>query len=409
MLLPMVGNTKPFLPPLMNLSAKKVNNVFVVDKAQQMLYLLKSEGPERQEIVNKIRITTGQAQGNKEREGDLKTPEGVYFIVNKIPGERLPAKYGPVAYVLNYPNTVDRIFHRTGSNIWLHGRDVKIQDFQTEGCISMDNDTLVRLANAINLQDTPVIIMDSLQTVDDSAYVKSLAAWKQRLATWRNAWESGDTATYFKMYSREFQEDVGQNFAQFRARKTRLEKVYSWKEVDVDNAIILGSDEETVVSFNQTYYCPAFYGRGIKHLYFVRENDQWKIIAEDYAQSEPALQRDQFLSAFVRKWKNAWESGDLDKYIAFYDTTYNDGERNYTEWKEYKSNIFAQTNRIQVNTTDLRFRNIGPAEWEVVFTQAYHSEDYSDFGQKTLRARGRPDIFKIYFESWTPIKSHAEN
>ena len=48
--------------------------------------------------------TTGQAQGDKQVRGDLKTPEGVYFVVRKRT-ERLDfEEYGGEAYILDYPN-----------------------------------------------------------------------------------------------------------------------------------------------------------------------------------------------------------------------------------------------------------------------------------------------------------------
>jgi len=408
-LLPILVNAKSYLTPLLNVSADSLNDVFVVDKAQQQLYIVKSNGPANQEIVRHYRITTGQAKGEKEREGDLRTPEGVYFIVNSIPGNKLPKKYGPVAYVLNYPNTVDRIFRRTGSNIWLHGRDVAIQDYQTEGCISMDNDSLIRLKDLIQVSGTPIIILDSLQILDDQGYNQSLAQWKNQIETWRNAWESGDTATYFHSYSPRFQDGVGQNYTQFTRHKAYLEKVYSWKKVSVSDIVVYTSDSQTIVSFDQRYYCPTFYGEGRKNLYYVLENGQWKIIAEEYQRSNPNLRREDFLRPFVQNWQADWEAGDIEQYIANYDSSFDDGERNFAEYKEYKSDIFTRTPKIKVDISDLRYSNIGPMEWQITFTQDYRAENYHDFGQKTLQVRGYPDNLKIYNESWTPIKSRAEN
>lgn len=406
---PLLVSAKSYLTPLMNVSADTVNDVFVVDKAQQQLYIVKSNGPTDQEIVSRYRITTGQVKGDKEREGDLRTPEGVYFIINSISGDKLPAKYGPIAYVLNYPNTVDRIFRRTGSNIWLHGRDVAIHDYQTEGCISMDNDSIVQLKNLVQISGTPIIIMDSLQTVDDRQYTKTLDWWKDKIETWRHAWETGDTATYFHEYSRRFQDGVGQKYRQFTAHKAYLEKVYSWKRVNVNDIVVYSSDKETIVSFDQTYYAPTFFGEGRKSLYFVPEDGKWKIIAEEYHRDEPNLRREDFLKPFIQKWQAAWESGDINQYLAFYDSTFNDGERNFDEYSQYKSNIFSGTPKIKVRISDLRYTNIGPMEWQVTFTQDYEAADYHDFGQKSLQIRGYPDHLKIYNESWIPIKSRAEN
>lgn len=75
--------------------------VVAVDKSRQRFFLME-KGKARDYLC-----TTGQAQGDKQVRGDLKTPEGVYFVVRKRT-ERLDfEEYGGEAYILDYPNPVD--------------------------------------------------------------------------------------------------------------------------------------------------------------------------------------------------------------------------------------------------------------------------------------------------------------
>ena len=78
--------------------------VAAVDKSRQRFFLME-KGKSRDYLC-----TTGQVQGDKQIRGDLKTPEGVYFIVRKRT-ERLDfEEYGGEAYILDYPNPGDRGF-----------------------------------------------------------------------------------------------------------------------------------------------------------------------------------------------------------------------------------------------------------------------------------------------------------
>jgi hypothetical protein len=61
-------------------------------------------------LQKKIEVGFGQAKGRKERQGDLKTPKGMYFVTHKQRGEfpgRYGGYYGGHWIKLNYPNTYD--------------------------------------------------------------------------------------------------------------------------------------------------------------------------------------------------------------------------------------------------------------------------------------------------------------
>ena len=110
-------------------------------------------------------ITMGRAGAGKEREGDLKTPVGVYQIDGYIPGRQLHARYGAGALTTNYPNSLDRFLNRTGYGIWLHGTEpggINRGPQASEGCLTLSNPDFEQLLIQLGShQDVPVVIDDA--------------------------------------------------------------------------------------------------------------------------------------------------------------------------------------------------------------------------------------------------------
>jgi len=110
--------------------------------------------------------TTGQAAGAKQERGDRKTPDGVYFVYDLLPGEKLPNQYGALALPLDYPNAWDRRAGRDGYGIWFHGSDRLGSPFtprDTQGCVIMRNDDLLELAGWVGPRTTPVLIAEEVR------------------------------------------------------------------------------------------------------------------------------------------------------------------------------------------------------------------------------------------------------
>ena len=61
-----------------------------IDKDSQTFYMFTRKSP--LEVIRKLPCTTGSALGDKMREGDMRTPEGVYFVEEKVPGKLLLKK-----------------------------------------------------------------------------------------------------------------------------------------------------------------------------------------------------------------------------------------------------------------------------------------------------------------------------
>lgn len=389
---------------LKNISADSLGHVLLVNKAEQFLLVLSSNAPGTIQVIDTFRITTGRVDGNKEKEGDLKTPEGIYEIVALIPGTQLPPKYGPMAFVLDYPNFIDRIQNHIGSNIWIHGRDEEIVDRQTEGCISLENGRLLELSNYIRLRNTPVIIIDSLVHNGHDSQSSKFSLSDSLFIHWIHSWESGDMETFAKLISPNFKTKSWRNRDSYLQNKKNLENIYNWKRVAVDNVQMLQSDYETRIRFMQNYLCPTFFSRGKKELNLIWADSVWQIVAEDFTATEPRSYVLPSINSFLKTWKTAWETGNIDQYIAFYDSSFTNTKYNsFTAWQTYKKDVLAKSRDIQIGISDLSVSSSIPCQWIVSFRQDYTASSYHDQGIKTLIVTGhptKPGNFKILSEEW---------
>lgn len=391
-----------FSPYISNISADSTDNILLVNKSRQALMVLKSPAPGAVAVLDTFSITTGRIPGNKEQEGDMKTPEGIYTIIAQIPGRQLPELYGPLALVLDYPNLVDRMQDRKGSNIWIHGRNEQIMDYQTKGCVSLDNSNILHLAQYITLEHTKVIILDSL--VHSPGYNTPLEAL---ISDWISAWQAGDIAQYGQYYHANIQAGRFRNRSPYLRYKQYLEEKYPWKRVECDNLIALNSDYETHVTFTQKYLCPTFHSSGRKELILIREAGEPRIISESFTPTSPQIIIADQLRKFLKAWESAWEDRDIDFYIAFYDTALHADGHDLEQWYRYKKNLFARTANIRVEVSDIDISSSVPYHWRIAFQQVYRSDNYHDVGRKTLIIQGNPEkyeSYKIISETWQALE-----
>ncbi|MDR2124539.1 MAG: L,D-transpeptidase family protein [Desulfovibrio sp.] len=255
-----------------------------VDKTRQKLAFFEKQSPLR--IARVFICTTGQKEGDKAVEGDLKTPEGVYFVVRRIDSGLDFIKYGPRAYTLNYPNPVDRMRGKTGFGIWIHGRGEPLVPLQTEGCVAMNNDDLSILGKAL-LPGAPVALTRSFAFgASGAGSDDDLRRLEQKVRDWAEAW-SGRSRRFFDFYDREaYSAAQGENFSAFRAQKERLFTLLPWIRTTVRDVRILAGPDYWVTWFHQDYQAPNLSTRGTRRLYWEKTGTDFKIVGMEW---EPGL------------------------------------------------------------------------------------------------------------------------
>ncbi len=135
------------------------NTILIVDKQRQTAALWTRDSQWRR--AGQWPCSTGKKSGRKEIEGDLKTPEGIYFVTRQVSGRYLSETYGTRALPLNYPNWPDRMAGRGGTAIWLHGTNKPLKPQDSNGCIVFSNKSINQLSRWIEPRRTPVILVDT--------------------------------------------------------------------------------------------------------------------------------------------------------------------------------------------------------------------------------------------------------
>jgi len=179
---------------------------------------LKVYDTKKDKIIFESSVFVGKETGCKEREGDLKTPTGVYKLTKVL--TKLDAFYGPLALVTNYPNEFDKSLNNTGDGIWIHG--VPNDDTRkpyTKGCIALDNLNLKKLNNTINISNTIVIISENRQITISKEQLNTIFT---QLSLWKKAWKNNDLETYLSFYSKDFKRTNGWDINRFAKYKKRI-------------------------------------------------------------------------------------------------------------------------------------------------------------------------------------------
>ncbi|MCW5576090.1 MAG: L,D-transpeptidase family protein [Burkholderiales bacterium] len=269
-------------------------HVFVVDASKYTLYVFENDNGTPRYVADYY-TTIGRNGFEKLREGDKKTPLGVYHVTGNLPREQLSRTYGTLsalygdgAFPINYPNEWDRRRGRTGHGIWLHG--VPFDTYSrppqaSDGCVALTNEDLLAISKQVQVGVTPVIIARGIDWVDAGAAKATRESLQRSLNEWRRDWESRDTERYLRHYSREFSSGK-QDLAAWARQKRSVNAGKSWIKVDIDGVSMFlypGNDNLAVVTFNQDYASSNISNKMRKRQYWQRENGHWRIVHEGAA------------------------------------------------------------------------------------------------------------------------------
>ena len=266
---------------------QKEKLALVLDSTKSTLFVFENTGKTPRYVADYY-VTIGKNGLEKLREGDKKTPVGVYHVVSRLPKDKLTDFYGSGAYPISYPNEWDQMRGREGHGIWLHGtpRDTYSRPPRaSDGCIVLANQDLEALAEKLQIGSTPIVIADSI----DWAKPEEVEALRSDLASsienWRRDWESRNTDAYLRHYARKFTSN-GLNLAQWSAQKHQVNAGKSWIKVRVSDMSLLlypGKEEMAVATFEQDYASSNLSNRMMKRQYWIRENNKWRIVFEGAA------------------------------------------------------------------------------------------------------------------------------
>lgn len=260
---------------------ESINAILACDKNSSHLKLFTKNDSQEFNLSNDFSAYVGKRQGDKQREGDLKTPIGVYRLIQKL--DDVDSFYGPLAFVTSYPNTYDQTQGKNGSGIWVHGLPTqqKRDDF-TRGCIAISNEHLKQIESNIDFHETLVFI----DTKEIPSVTKNdLADILAELYRWKSAWTYNDIDTYLSFYSPDFKRNDGMNFRRFRRYKERIfnkneDKKIHFKKINILPYPSPAEKKLYYVFFTEKYLSANYAFEGDKELYIQLDNKQITILAE---------------------------------------------------------------------------------------------------------------------------------
>lgn len=264
-------------------------------------------------VLTTFKIAVGKADGDKEFEGDNRTPEGIYFVQNHIDGQALPDKYGPLAIPIDFPNPIDQVSGKTGHGIWLHGvdREQRIEEAKvTEGCVAFYNNDIKILANWLKSYQGIVVIAKDQKSVNQPDDINNI---KKQTLDWIAAWAQRDIGSYQSFYGPHFR--FGKyDLKGYIAYKKQVFAGYQKMDVLHDRLRVVTHPKYAVSFFNQDFRGDQrFVSIGRKVLYWEKDDKgAWKIQREVFENRrfEQLSLSEAELAAALPERKSAGDTGE---------------------------------------------------------------------------------------------------
>lgn len=270
------------------------HHILIAEKSTHQLHLFENQNG-NPKLVKTYQIATGKISGDKVREGDFKTPEGIYFFNDFMTKQQLLKKigseakiYGAGAFISNYPNEIDKIFNKKGSGIWLHSTndETRIEKgLDSRGCVVMNNKDLIEVSKFIELNKTPFIITQNLEFLKKESHEAMKEELKNFIQSWTSSWKEKDIEKFMSHYDEEHFVDVKGNFLKFKQYKKSVFSMPGNPKIEVNHVTILHEKDYAVITFIQNYQSQTLSDIGKKELY-VKKNDngEWHIVRETWSQ-----------------------------------------------------------------------------------------------------------------------------
>jgi len=391
-------------------------NVILVEKQSQMLYVYSREN-NLLNLTFSAACSTGEVFGAKNKAGDKKTPEGVYFLVDEYEDRYLTPVYGKKAFPSDYPNLHDLRLGKDGSAIWIHGTDKALKPMDSNGCIALENDNILFLSEYIKLDSTPLIIVEKIQETDPIIQADREKKVLKILDNWARSIEAGSYHQYLDFYSGEYLPDVSwwESWLKLRKRSKRDNLLL---QVQTANTGIYAHNDIVVVLFDLILSSGKEKILLGKRKFFLEEsNNDYKIVGDAFQKKSKAYKTIGFpliaavqkivnyqpgkASAMetIQKWLTAWSSKDMDVYADFYAKDFHSDGLGKKAWVNRKKQLSKKYNYITVTGTDFKVTKKEDS-CDVRFFQNYESSSFSTQGTKHLKLVRRDGLWKISQENW---------
>lgn len=385
----------------------------VVEKDIQKVFLYVYDGSYRKKIT--YDCSTGGVKGAKLKSGDKKTPEGVYYFTREYEKKYLSAVYGSRALPLDYPNFMDRLAGRNGSAIWMHGTNKVLKPMDSNGCVALENKNIDALAQEIDLNRTPIVIVDKITYAAPEENQKTGVEIKLFLKKWKEAFETDTYQSYLSHYDPDYVPDISW-WHYWRKITENSENL----DIEFKNISACRHREIYTVLFDQVVLEGTMaHFAGTRKLYLVKKGEDFKITGEEYLVipeevkgekiKNPVVSiydrifktrnADRDIVEMIDAWLLAWSSKDIERYKDFYADDFRANGSGKSAWIRHKRWLNRKYDYIHVSKENLKIKRNGD-KCLVSFLQNYESSGHRAVGVKRLVLKRKGDQWKIYRENW---------
>lgn len=253
-----------------------IRHAVAVDASRSRLYLF-AHGPQGLRLERDFYVSLGKQGVDKRAEGDRRTPLGVYWITAALPRHQLDARFGHGALRFNYPNAADRLQGRTGKGLFLHGvpaETLNHEPWATDGCVAMSNADVEQLLQTLDVDETPVVIAQSLHWVAPETVRQTAAEFVPAWQAWSQARQAADETGSAHWYLPGAPE----------ARR--------WKPAPEDRdrvSLLSWQVDDTPVMVVTAHADPADASTGTYRQYWTRTQNRWRIAFEGPVATTPPV------------------------------------------------------------------------------------------------------------------------
>ena len=300
------AHSRQYLPTQLLQMAPQQSHVLLMDGEKSRLYVFKNNAG-TPTYVTDFYVAMGKKGTDKSREGDQRTPLGVYNVISSIAKEKLTDLYGPGAFPINFPNEWDKRTGRGGSGIWIHGTPSNTYNRaprSSDGCVVLTNDDFAKISKYIEIGATPVVIAPQLDWLPPAQWQATRDGFMVTLDQWKQDWQSLNIEGYLAHYSLNFSAD-GKDYAAWVSHKRNVNALKTFVKLDLTNMSIYAypqaeqkprlasngalptiealSTQMMMVTFDQDYRSSNNSSKMRKRQYWALEHGNWKIISEAQA------------------------------------------------------------------------------------------------------------------------------
>lgn len=286
-LVPLMALAEENIPAYLIRLPESVSTVFVAETSVAEFHRFDNVGDGGILFRGGSYLSIGANGDGKQRAGDQRTPLGIYFVTEQLDTSRLHEKYGITAFVLDYPNVLDRQANRTGDGIWIHGVDArggKRPPLDTDGCLAIPNEELASLEKLFVSNTTPVIVGRTMKWLRKEEIDALRAELEAAVAAWSASFSSGDMHAHLSLYGEDFRhwELDKSEWAELLLATVGVRPITAAAVSDlllladpIDDGLYLSRFRLAVTEGNQTFV-------STKRLYWRRSpNGPLRIVAED--------------------------------------------------------------------------------------------------------------------------------